>query len=347
MSPRYQFAALAALIALFAELPSASLGQSGSRPSARSGKPAAVSLPTDPRLWHNSPPLSLESLSGKGVVFYFFEEECPRCAANWPAVQRLASEYDGKPIVFVGVNSGTEPRTLSRYLAQQRVEWPVIHDYDRSLENAMGVPKLSLEGEVFAVKYVSGSGKLADGMGADFAATAEAALKGAKWRVDPAGIPPKLIASWKSIELGDFAKAARAVTQASDSKDDDIKAGAKKLLAAVEEEVKAEATEAQKSLTDGDDWNAYRMLSTIGERYDGYDLPLIERAESKSKELAKTAGVKDELTAARLLDKAIATGSKGTASAINRAKGQLRRLIADHPSTEAATRAQDLLANAS
>lgn len=346
MFSRYPTAALAVLIATLIGPPPTTWAQSSGRPSPRStAGEAPIALPTDPRAWHNSPPLSLESLSGKGVVFYFFEEECPRCAANWPAVQQLANEYDGKPIVFIAVNSGTEPRVLKRYLAQQRVKWPVIHDYDRSLENVMGVPKLTLEGEVFAVKYVSGAGSLADGKGADFAATAEAALKGAEWRVDPASLPPKLLVAWKAIELGDFSSAARAVTQAADSKDKSIKAGAEKLLSAVEEEVKAEATEAQQALSDGEDWKAYRTLTTISERYDGYDLPLIERAESKSKELSKSTKVKGELSAARLLDKAIALGSKGTAGAIKRAKGQLQHLIANHPDTEAAVRAQDILAN--
>ncbi len=33
-----------------------------------------LQLPTNPRAWINSPAVSLETLRGKGVVFYFFEE---------------------------------------------------------------------------------------------------------------------------------------------------------------------------------------------------------------------------------------------------------------------------------
>lgn len=33
-----------------------------------------LQLPQDPRAWINSPPVSLETMAGKGVVFYFFEE---------------------------------------------------------------------------------------------------------------------------------------------------------------------------------------------------------------------------------------------------------------------------------
>ncbi len=33
-----------------------------------------LQLPTNPRAWINSPAVSVETLKGKGVVFYFFEE---------------------------------------------------------------------------------------------------------------------------------------------------------------------------------------------------------------------------------------------------------------------------------
>ena len=33
-----------------------------------------LQLPTNPRAWFNSPAVSVETLKGKGVVFYFFEE---------------------------------------------------------------------------------------------------------------------------------------------------------------------------------------------------------------------------------------------------------------------------------
>ncbi|TWT99564.1 thiol-disulfide oxidoreductase [Botrimarina colliarenosi] len=301
-------------------------------------------LPSDPRLWHNSPPLSMESLAGKGVVFYFFEEECPRCAANWPNLQGLSKQYEGKPVLFIGVNSGSDPRVLKRYLAQNRVGWPIIHDYDRSLETAMGVPKLSLQGEVFAVRYVAGDGSMGNGQGADFAGTAESALRGAEWRVDPKTVPPKLLSAWRAIELGDFAAAARPVYQAADSKDDDLKAGGDRLLEAVQAEVTEAAESAQESLSEGDEWAAYKGLEGIGHQFAGYEFDLVERAKTKAKELAKSDAVKDQLAASRLLDKAMATASRGGSGAMNRAKGLLKRVVEDYPSTESAGKAQELLA---
>lgn len=305
----------------------------------------APSLPTDPRLWSNSPPLSLESLRGKGVVFYFFDEECPRCAAQWPGLQTLAKQYEGKPIVFIAVNSGSDPRVLNRYLAQQRVAWPVIHDFDRSFESAMGVPKLSLGGETFAVRYVAGDGSRGSGVDEDFPATAEAALKGAAWRVDPAAVPPKLRPAWRAVELGDFEAAAGPIRQAVETSDETLKAGGEKLLGAVNDEVTKAAQEAQASLAEGNEWLAYKRLLSLSERFAAYDerIELVERAAAKSKELAKSDAVKDQLAAGRLLDKAVATGARGATGAIARAKGILKRLVEDYPSTDAAAKGQQLL----
>lgn len=303
----------------------------------------SLRLPADPRLWHNSSPLTLESLKGKGVVFYFFEEESPRLAANWPALLGMSKQYEGKPLLFIAVSSGTDPRVLKRYLGQYHIGWPVIHDLDRSLEMAMGVPKLSLGGEEFAFRFVAGDGSRGQGQGADVAGTAESALKGAAWRVEPAAVPAKLQVAWRAVELGDFTAAARTLTQAAEAKDDELKAGAEKLLAAVEEEVTSAAKAAQEALNEGDEWSAYKRLESIPRQFQGYEFDLIERAESKTKELAKSDAVKSQIAAAKMLEKAMATAARGAGGA-NRAKGLLNRLVEEHPDTEAAAKAQELLA---
>ena len=317
--------------------------------SARPGEPGDSSfdfeLPTDQRLWLNSPPLTMESLSGKGVIFYFFEEEDPRIAANWPNLLGLSSQYEGKPLLFVGVNSGSDPTTLKRYVSRARIRWPVIVDYDRTLESSMGVRTLAPDGEVFAVKYVDGSGSLQSGNGADFAGAAEAALRGASWRVDPGEIPPKLMGAWRSIELGDFASPASVIARAASARDDQIKAGAEKLLSAVEGELTAAAEQAQAALDEGNEWLAYRRLDSLSQRFGGYEFELLELAEIKSRELAKTDAIKKQIAAGKLFDKAVATGSRGTSGAVNRAKGLLKRIVEDYPETDAATKAQDLLAS--
>lgn len=338
MSRRYLVAA-ATIIVAFAYASTAAAQEADAEPQGPSFR-----LPTDPRLWHNSPPLTLESLKGKGVVFYFFEEESQRIGANWPNMQGLSKQYEGKPLLFVGVSSGTDPRVLKRYLAQYRVAWPVIHDYDRSLETAMGVRALMPGGEEFSFRYIAGDGTLGRGQGADVAGAAESALAGAAWRVDPAEVPEKLKGAWRAVELGSFAAAAKTLQQAAEAKDETIKAGAEKLLAAVEEEVTSAATEAQEAINEGDEWKAYKRLETIPQQFEGYDFELIERAKAMSKDLAKSDAVKGQIAATKMLEKAMATAARG-AGGVNRAKGLLNRLVEEYPDSEAATKAQELLAS--
>lgn len=327
----------AGLVALLALSASAALAQG------YDSEDETITLPSDPRLWHNSPPLSLDSLEGKGVVFYFFEEEDPQIAQQWPNLMAMAKQYEGQPIFFVAVNSGSDPRVLKRYLAGTRLSWPVIHDYDRSLESAMGIPKLSTATNTYAVTYISGKGDRGDGSGADFIGTAKAALKGASWKVEPETVPRGLLSSWRAVELGNYARPARALTRAAQSKNEADKAAAEQMLSIIEAEADGLANKAVEALKKSDRWTAYKHLETLLERFDDYEFGIIEKAQAKHDELAKNDSIKEEIEAAKMLGKAVATGSKGTSSAIKRAKGVMRRLIADHPSTEAATKAQEYL----
>lgn len=336
------FTLAAALLVVLAGV-QATHAQSSTRSAETAGE-EKVELPTDPRLWHNSPPLSLDSLAGKGVVFYFFEEESPEVAARWPALQTMASQYQGKPIFFVAVNSGTDPKTIRRYLSAAQVGWPVIHDFDRSLENLMGVPKLTANGELYAVRYATPEGKIVPGNATDFAATAEAALKGATWRVDPAEVPPPLRKAWRAIELGDFTSASRAVVKAADGKDKALKAGGEKLRDAVKEEFVAGAKQAQEAIKKKEEWKAYQTLDALQDRFDGYGFELMERVEERHKQLADLPAVKDEIAAKKMLDKAISAGSKRTSSATKRAKSFLNRVVSDYPTSEAAAKAREYLA---
>lgn len=331
MSSRHKWAAVAAVLVVALGLGQASAQYESRRSEAAKTPP----LPLDPQLWHNSPPLTMESLEGKGVVFYFFDEECPLCAQGWHKVQKDAHAYDGKPVLFLAVNSGTDPRLLKRYLAEHRVAWPVVSDPTREFEAAMGVPQLSGTGETFALKYVSGSGSIGSIEEADLAGAATAALKGAAWRVDPEGLPQPLLRAWKAIELGDYAAAARTLNRGAKSKDQDLKAGAEKLIAAVSEEIAGIGGKAGEFFQSGDHWAAYKQLRGVEERFGGYEINLVERAKEKAKELAKEESIREEILAGRLLDKAITRQSPR----------DLDRVIAKYPDTEAGQRAADLLAN--
>src|SRR5690242_16105341 len=111
---------------------------------AQQSAPGGLVLPSSPESWMNAPPLSMENLKGKGVVLWFFEEDCPSCREKWPSLLETASNFKGRPVLFVGINSGTARPELERYLGEIKCPWPVIHDPQRTFERACGVKEISL-----------------------------------------------------------------------------------------------------------------------------------------------------------------------------------------------------------
>ena len=291
--------------------------------------------------WLNSDPLMAESLRGKGIVMLFFEEQCPNCAKRWPDVLSLSQQYANKPVLFIAVNSGNDPRTVSNYVRQARITWPVIVDFDRSFESTMGVRTISLD-NVIQVRYVSSDGAARPGKWSDIPATVEAALEGASWRVEPLGMPKELRNAWREIEFGDYAAAARDVNKYAKSKKENQKSAAASLLAAVNEAMEADLDKVRDDLRDQKHWESYKGLKLVEQRYKGYEVP--EVVDNKIKELAKRDDVRDEIDAKKTLDKALSTAAKNSASAKRKAKNLLEKLVKNSPNTEAASKAQDLLA---
>jgi thiol-disulfide isomerase/thioredoxin len=53
--------------------------------------------------WVNGPaPLSLAELRGRVVVIRFWTVGCPFCEKSMPALQKLADEFAGRPVTFIG-----------------------------------------------------------------------------------------------------------------------------------------------------------------------------------------------------------------------------------------------------
>lgn len=85
-------------------------------------------FPSDPVHWINSGPLTASGLKGKGVVLWSFEEECPRCRERWPGLIESAKKFEGQPVVFIAVNSGSGRSTVEDYARQVKCPWPVLVD---------------------------------------------------------------------------------------------------------------------------------------------------------------------------------------------------------------------------
>lgn len=301
---------------------------------------AAPEFPQNVAQWLNFQPVTVQSLKGKGVVLYFFEEGCPRCKERWPELLETAKKFEGQPVMFIAVNSGSPARAVASYAREVGVSWPVIVDSDRSLEKQFAVPEVSLQ-NIWQTVIVTPSGEIRK-MGGDFGSAASAAATGAAWKVEPTSIPAELKPAWMAIELGNYAQAAPTVKKSLSSAKPDVKEAATKLNEGVLSEIETKAQDAAKLVSQDQKWQAYKTYQQIGRQYQGYTIPASVGEEQQA--LAKDPAIMVEQKAAAALESARKTGSKGNAASIRRAKTMLERIVADSPDTEAAADAKAILA---
>lgn len=303
---------------------------------------AALELPADPGAWVNSRPLSLDALEGKAVIFYFFEEGCPRCIEKWPPMLESSAKYQGEPVIFIGVNSGTPRRTVESYARKVNIPWPIIVDGDRSLEKAFGLTKeISLE-NIMQMKVKYPDGRIEYGNPGEFEETVDSALKDARWKIDPKTLPPETLAAWKEVELGDYQRALPLLKKILSARNDEIKTAAEQLQSNVMEDLKKQQDAAATAEENQDIWEAFKINSRIAVQFRGYDGS--KQAADKVKEYARHDDVKAEQTALKKLELAKRTGNQGDERSVAKAIAMLKALIEEYPESDAAVAARDILA---
>ncbi len=330
LTPTLSAAKLGLLLLLLAQSPAAAQSVGASE------KPE---LPSDPRAWLNSTPLSVDMLKGKAAVLWYFEEDCPRCRERWPAMLSEARKFQGKPVVFIGVNSGNPPAEVLRYVRENNIDWPVIVDPSRQFEKQSNVGEISLT-NIYQMRLLAADGEMRPAGTIDIATAANAVLQEAAWKVDPASVPASLLPAWKAIEFGDHAKGAVLVKKSLNSRDDETRAAAEKLQAAAAADWNELAKSAEIAMTAGRGWDAYKLYAQIATQFKGYDLP--PQFESARNDLEKSPQIKRQFDAIKRFEAATRTPPSSN-SARQRLISTLNLLIKDYPDTEAAQKAQGLL----
>lgn len=299
-------------------------------------------LPGNPAVWINSPPISNEMLAGKAAVLFFFDLQDRGVSDGWQRLLFTAQKFEGTPILFVGVNSGSPRVQLEGYAKRNKIPWPMICDSDRSFENQFGIRVSPQEARQVRVLMPDGSFKTVEVNNIEGAATD--ALRDAKWKIDvePKDVPPVLFQAWLAIEFGRYPDAAQTIKKNLNGKSE-IKEVATKLNQFVLDDLTAQVDAAKKSLDDGKKWDAFKRYSAIPMKFKGFTIPA--DVNSTLKELAADEAIKEEQAAMRQLDIAMQAAARSPASRKGAIK-QLEKLVKDHPDTEAAAEAQKLIEQA-
>jgi thiol-disulfide isomerase/thioredoxin len=293
-----------------------------------------------PSVWVNSDPVSLESLRGKGVFLYFYEESCPGCKSKWPGMIETANKYEDEPIVFIAVNSGTSKAQVEQYAQSVQLPWPVIVDTDRSFERKCEVGEISLQNTMQSC-YVTAGGELERGDWSDMDGTVRRALAGAKWNVDPAQIPSELKPLWRNLEFSHFADSRPALAKALGSRKPDIKKAAQALSDSVDERIERDLAAADKSKDEGHRLAAYERYGALVEKFPGY--PAAAPGVSARRELAKDPALKKEMTTLKQFEKQRDLANSPKAAVRDKAIAAIQRIIDDQPDSEAARLGRELL----
>jgi peroxiredoxin len=110
---------------------------------------AASSAPLSaPRLGHPAPDftlttlegedLTLSSLQGQPVVLNFWATWCPPCRAEVPALGAVSDSLEGRATVL-GVDVGESAQTVSAFVAERGVSYPIVLDTDSSTASLYGI----------------------------------------------------------------------------------------------------------------------------------------------------------------------------------------------------------------
>lgn len=217
---------------------------------------------------------------------------------------------------------------------------PIIVDSDRRLENQFGVGEVSLQ-NIWAAAILNADGRVTRGNANDLEAAANQALRGAKWNVDPRGIPVNLRAAWQAIEFGNFAAGAPAVRKGLKSGKADVKEAAEKLNTYAQGLLEEQLASARKAIADNEKFDAYRLYSAVKIDFKGFELP--EDLSKTVRELYLDATVKKELAAMKRLDSAKMALSSPSQSTRDKARRLLAALVKTDPETQAGREAQAIL----
>lgn len=309
--------------------------------SGSAGADDTPAFPSDPNAWINSGPLSVNGLKGKGIVLWFFEEDCPRCRARWPEMVETSKGYDGQAVVFIAVNSGNPRAKTEGYVRQQKIPWPVLVDTTRDFERACGmIQEISLQ-NISQIRYITPDGQMHVGVTDDLEEAADKAAEGATWKIPPDTIPESLKPVWMAVEIGNYKGIGPALKKSAGSGNPGVKAAAEKLTQIVQQEIDDQMARIKEAQDASNTYKAFELVTEMSDRFLGFELP--KDAATLKKDLSKDPKVKAGQLAAKGMDIARKQLAAGNPTLKAKARAALEKIVSEYPDTTLARQAQELM----
>ena len=198
------------------------------------------------------------------------KKSAPSAPPSWPAIMATAKKYQGEPIFFVAVNSGTSKPSIKQSAVRTGVDWPIIVDMDRAFGTGVWrvadlTEKRNAESDPSTPKV---NWKLAD-WGDAKAPSFACPQQDQPLELQAKDVPPELYQVWLSVELGQFSDAGRGSKWYRTTGNADFKDATRKLADYVNGRIRHELDKAKTEL-ETSKYRAYQHYATIAEQYAGY-----------------------------------------------------------------------------
>jgi hypothetical protein len=298
-------------------------------------------FPADPAAWVNSGPLSASSLKGKGIVLWFFEEDDQGSAARWRTTVEEVKKFEGRPVIFIAVNSGSPRQKIEAYVRQVGGKWPVIVDQSRDFESACGLFQEIDTKNVSQFRYITPDGEMHTPVKDEIKEIAELAEEGAAWKIDPTNIPDPLKQTWFAVEIGNYKGLAANLKKSTSSPKAETKEAATKLMELVQQEIDAQMAKIKEAQDASNTFKTHELLSELLDRFNGFELP--KETATMKKDLAKDAKVKAGMLAQKSLEQERKKLAVGNPAAKAKSITALEKIVNDFPETSLARHAQSLI----
>ncbi len=82
---------------------------------------------------------TLEEYKGKAVVINFWATWCTYCVNEMPALQAQWKKWSDQGVVVLGINTGEDKMTVTNFIQQLGIDFPVLYDFDNEAVQDYGV----------------------------------------------------------------------------------------------------------------------------------------------------------------------------------------------------------------
>jgi len=277
--------------------------------------------------------------SGKVVVLYMYEKDCPSCRTKTTTeFNPIVESLKDKPVKFIAIGAGDNAADVRKYVSQTQIKMPVYVDAYSLMEKRYG-QTISLN-NIYQWRVIGIDGKISgyrpNGEWLD------RALAVASWKYKDKGYHASLSAAVEALEWGRYEVGVKALKPALKSPKKEIAESAGKLYEEVKTEAQAWRTEADTAM-ETDPIAAYDGYTRLKGVFDG-DKEFLTGVDAALTKLKADKIVVAELAARKMFTILAAQTAKPTPPPAAQMAASYRTIAKKYPETPTGKMAEALAA---